>query len=112
MTDSYKRTPRNYYGNRLPHKDIKTFLPKILQTLEKKAFSTDKMILDSWQEIIGEKLSPMTEAVKFEEGILYIKVRSQVLYSLLVQHERAKLIKLYQKKFPHTPLKNIQFRMG
>jgi hypothetical protein len=112
MENSFKRTPRNYKGIDLPHKTIHNMIPFVLKKIEKKAFAQDSIIISSWKKIIGEKLSFMTQAVKFEEGILYVKVKSHTLYSLLVQHERVKLVQIYQKKFPHASVKNIHFSLG
>lgn len=112
MEKSLKRTPRNYRGASSPHKELKRILPQVLQGIEKKAFSNDQLIIDSWPLIIGEKLSRLTQAISFEQGVLQVVVKSHTLYSLLVQHERVKLIKLYQEKFPQSLVKNIYFKMG
>jgi hypothetical protein len=112
MNDSLKRCPRNYYGKEFPHKNIRSILPKIVDKIEKKACSKDKVIVDFWPKIVGEKLARLTKATSFEEGVLHVIVKSNTLYSLLVQHERKKLIKLYQEKFPHAFIKNIYFKMG
>ena len=65
------------------------------------------LILASWPEIIGSKLAPMTKAISFEAGILYIKVNISTLYSLLSQHERGRLLKCLRDRFPAVEFKNI-----
>lgn len=112
MENSSKRTARNHLGKNLPHKNVSEFLPFVLNKIEKKVFSSDKMVESLWKQVIGEKLFPMTKVLFFEEGVLHIGVKTHTLYSLLVQHERVKLIKLYQKKFPHANLKDIRFKIG
>lgn len=112
MKKSYKRTPRNYNGISSPHKEIKEILPSLLFQIEKSSFSSDHTILSAWPEIIGEKLSSFTEAVSFKEGVLFVKVKTQTLYSLLCQHEKERLLHVLQKKFPDAQIRKIVFRMG
>lgn len=112
MKDSLKRTPRNYSGKEFPFKDLRSVLPQIVDRIEKKACSKDQLIVDAWPAVVGEKLAEYTQATAFNEGMIHVTVKSSTLYSLLVQHERKKLTKLYQKKFPHAYIKNIYFQMG
>ena len=70
------------------------------------------LIVAAWPEILGEKLSPMAEAVAFADGVLQVKVKNATLYSLLVQHERIKLLGHLRRKFPKVEIRNIIFRIG
>ncbi len=54
----------------------------------------------------------MTEAISFEKGMLVVKVRNTALYSLLVQHEKPKLVAEMQRRCPEAGLKSIVFRVG
>jgi len=112
MEKSLKRTARNHIGKNRPHKDMSQVLPFVLTKIEKKVFSSDKMVESLWKQVIGEKIFPMTKVLFFEDGVLHVSVKTHTLYSLLVQHERVRLIKLYQKKFPHANLKDIRFKIG
>jgi hypothetical protein len=70
------------------------------------------LILAAWPAVIGERHAPMTQAVAFVGGVLTVRVRNSTLYSLLVQHERSRLLKALRTQFPQTAIHNIVFRMG
>lgn len=112
MAKKYKRTPRNYNGTQSPIKEIKKIVPFLMNSIDKKYTKQPKRILDMWPEIIGEKLAHMTEAEKFDDGVLTIKVKNSTLYSLLIQNEKERLLKVLQKKFSKEAIHNIVFRIG
>ncbi len=112
MTKKYKRTPRNYNGTESPIKDLKTIIPFFMNSIDRKYFKQPKRIIEMWPEIIGEKLAHMTQAVKFDEGVLTVIVKNSTLYSLLVQNEKERLLKVLQKKFSKEAIQNIVFRIG
>lgn len=87
-------------------------LPKLLEKLGKACQDKPDLILATWPQIIGEKLAPMTQAVSFSEGVLTVRIKNSTLYSLLVQHEKARLLKKLKEKFPAAAIRNIIFRMG
>ena len=67
-------------------------LPKILLNIEKKYRSNPSNVVESWPQIIGSKLAPMTKVVGFENGVLTVKVKSSTLFSLLNNYEKDKLL--------------------
>ncbi|MFI5334333.1 MAG: DUF721 domain-containing protein [Chlamydiales bacterium] len=93
-------------------KKLKDLLPGFLAAISKNYKERPDLILAVWPEVIGEKLAPMTEALSFHEGILTVKVKNSSLHSLLVQHERSKLLKRLREKFPSSEIRNINFRIG
>jgi hypothetical protein len=94
------------------NKQLKDLLPKVLQEIGALHRDRPDLILLAWPEIIGEKLAPMTKAVVFDKGILTVKVSNSTLYSLLSQHERARLLVCLKQRFPAIEIKNIHFRLG
>jgi uncharacterized secreted protein with C-terminal beta-propeller domain len=86
-------------------------LPNILSDIEKKYLNQPNKILDYWPEIVGDKISKLTKAYKFEKNTLYIKVRSSTLYSILSKYEKQKLLNLMQKKFSKQTISNIVFQI-
>jgi hypothetical protein len=94
------------------NKQIKDLLPKVLDQIGALHRDRPDLILLAWPEIIGAKLAPMTKPVTFEKGILTVKVSNSTLYSLLSQHERARLLQCLRQRFPAVEIKNIYFRMG
>jgi hypothetical protein len=94
------------------NKQLKDLLPKMLAQIGVLHRDRPDLIRAAWAEVIGEKLEPMTKAVAFEQGILTVKVANSTLYSLLVQHERVRLLECLRKKFPKAAIKNIHFRIG
>ena len=107
-----KRTPRHYDGTELTGKELSHLLPEWLKNVSSRFQDRPDLVLLAWPEIIGEKLASMTTAVSFVEGVLTVKVKNSSLYSLLVQHEKARLQDLLQKKFPSIQIRNIIFRLG
>jgi hypothetical protein len=103
------RTPRHFDGTERTGKILSEILPEQLKNIREKAGQGGDEIFSFWQEVIGDKIGPMTEAVSFVEGVLVVKVKSSTLYSLLCQHERPRLLKRLQKKFS---IRSLVFRIG
>ncbi len=103
------RTPRNYSGVQNPVKKMADLLPEILTDLGKKARDPREEVFRFWRELIGEKMAPLAEPTSFVDGVLTVKVKSSTLYSLLVTHERPRLLGRLQEKFS---IRNLIFRVG
>ncbi|MBM3191488.1 MAG: DUF721 domain-containing protein [Chlamydiae bacterium] len=106
------RVPRNYEGLQPTGKQIKDLLGSVLQQVEKCVQDRPDELIGAWPSMVGEKMASMTQAVSFVEGTFLVKVHNATLYSLLSQHERPRLLKQMQEKFPHLKVKKITFRMG
>ena len=104
-----QRTPRNFDGTKNPGKKIQDLLPEILSSIERSKGDDAPAVYRFWSTLLGEQMAPLTEPVSFKEGVLTVKVKSATLYSLLCQHEKARLLKRLQEKFS---VRNILFRIG
>jgi len=94
------------------NKHLKELLPQVLGQIGALHRDRPDLIVAAWPQIIGERLAPMTKAVSFEGGILFVKVETSTLYSLLTQHERGRLLRCLREKFPSVEVKNIRFQIG
>lgn len=94
------------------NKLLSQLLPKVLRKIGEEYQDRPDLILAAWPQIIGEKLAPMATAVAFSEGVLTVRVKNSTLYSLLVQHEKVRLLKSLREKFPSVAIRNIIFRIG
>jgi hypothetical protein len=103
------RTPRHYSGTQSPSKKLSDLLPDFVKELHKNREAPREEIFHFWQELIGEKMAPLTEVTSFFDGVLTVKVKSTTLYSLLQGHEKARLLAQLQKKFA---IRNLVFRVG
>ncbi len=112
MSRHTRRTPRGYDGSGLTAHHIRDLLPSLLHGIGESHQNRGDLILAAWPEIIGRQLSPMTQAIAFDDGFLTVKVKNSTLYSLLSQHEKPKILKSLRSKFPQTFIKNIIFRIG
>lgn len=112
MSEKKGRTPRNYSGLEPPGKQIRDLLPSILEGFEKRVVHSPDELLLAWPKLVGEKIAPMAQAVSCSSGTLVVKVANATLYSLLMQHEKERLLKQIQIQFPHLQIKKILFRMG
>ncbi len=104
-----KRTPRNYQGTENPVKKMGDLLPELLTEIGRKSKDPREEIFRFWMELMGEKMAPLTEPISFFDGVLTVKVKSSTLYSLLCQHEKPRLLKQLQEKFP---VRNLVLRVG
>ena len=107
-----KRTPKYYDGIMPTGKKIGDLLPEILSDLSGKFSDQPFLILEAWPEIVGERIGKMSRAVSFNEGILKVLVKNSTLLSLLVEHEKHRLIALFRERFPKIKFQNIFFKIG
>lgn len=112
MSQNHSRTPKYYDGTKATSHHIVDLLPRVLAKIGEVYQNRPDLILLIWPEIIGPKLSMMTQAVSFIDGILLVKVKNSTLHSLLSQYEKIRLLKLLRQKFPRAEIKNIHFRIG
>ncbi len=104
-----KRTPRNYSGTENPLKKASDLLPGMLSKLRCKASDSKEDLFRFWFDLIGERYAHLTEPASFFDGILTVKVKSSTLYSLLVAHEKLRLLQRLQEKFS---VRDLVFRVG
>jgi len=111
MMSTYRK-PKNYDGPGVTTRRISDLLTNALSKIGQSYQGRPDLLLSSWPDIIGSKFSSMTEAVSFQDGILYVKVKNSTLYSLLNQNDKPRLLNLLRKRFPQMSIKTIVFRMG
>lgn len=107
-----QRTAKNYDGQEPTGKVLSRMLPGFLQEISSLAQEQPELVVQAWPDLIGPKFAGMARAVEFFEGQLIVKVSNSSLYALLQQHEKPRLLKALQNKFPKTAIRNIVFRMG
>jgi hypothetical protein len=113
VSKQYSRTPYGYDGSQVTAHQLQDLLPQFLGKIGVKYQAQPKLILEAWPTIIGEKLQPMTQAVRFDEGILYVKVKTSTLLSILSnQQDKQKIIAAYKNLFPNVHIRNIMFKIG
>jgi hypothetical protein len=107
-----RRNPKNYDGTRVTTRYIADLLPQVLSSIDGVHQSRPDLILAAWPEVIGQKFAGMTEALSFIDGVLLVQVKNSTLYSLLNQHDKPRILRNLQMKFPSVKFKNIYFRRG
>ena len=107
-----KRIPRNYDGATPTGMQLKELLPGILSDLSAKLRDKPEQILDAWSEIVGKRIGKMSRAVSFEAGVLRVQVKNSTLNSLLIEHEKPRLVAAFRKRFPKVAFRDIFFRIG
>ncbi len=112
MKKSSQRTPKYYDGIALTNHSFAHLLGSQLQSIRHKINQRPDGVLMAWSEIVGEEISRHTKAHRFAEGVLTVLVNNATLYSLLRQHEKQRLLRQIQKKFPRTRIATIRFQMG
>lgn len=106
------RIPKSYDGTRITTRRIADLLPQVLSAIGEMHHDRPDLVLAAWPEVIGQKLASMTEALSFCDGVLIVKVKNATLLSLLNQHDRPRILRNLQMKFPSVYFKNIVFRRG
>jgi len=96
----------------LPHRHLKDLLPSFLGRVKNRYEERPDLVLKGWAEIIDPKWALETVASSFEKGVVVVNVKNGALYSRLVQHEGARLLKKLQEKFPNNGIKHLKFRIG
>jgi len=109
---SDERTPKHYDGSLSTSKRIGPLLAQLLQQLSCQGGAEEGRVLAAWPEVVGERVSPMTRALSYRSGVLRVSVSNSTLYSLLVEHEKPRLLALLKEKLPKINLQNIRFQMG
>ncbi len=109
---SIYRTRKNYDGTAPTGKFLTALLPSVLYKIDGSYQERSDLILDAWPQIVGKRLAPMTKAVKFVKGVLFVKVSNSTLLSLLTCHEKAKLLNALQEMFPSVTVRDIEFRIS
>lgn len=112
VRQSTQRTPKNYDGTALTSHTLNNILPRVLANIAEVNKDRPDLILAAWPDIIGPKLSSMTQAVCFIDGFLTVKVKNSTFYSFLNQHEKPRLLAILRQKFPKVEIKTILFKIG
>jgi hypothetical protein len=107
-----KRIPKNYSGTKPTARSLQQLIPEVLQSMSNTFKEGGQFIMEAWPEIVGEKLSPMTQATAFERGVLRVKVKNATLHSLLKEHEKSMLLSEVKKRFPTLIIRDIVFYIG
>lgn len=112
MISKTKRLPKNYDGMMPTSRQIKHLLPHVLTEICSKLEENPSQIATIWREIVGEQIARLTQVIQLDAGLLKVKVENSTLYSLLVEHEKHRLLKTLQKRLPKLKIQNILFRIG
>lgn len=111
MAQRIDRVPKNYQGQDPTGRQIKDLLVPILGQLSQCVEDNPQELLKAWPHLVGDKIASMTHAASLTNGVLLVKVGNATLYSLLVQHEKQRLLQRIREVFPHLKVKTLLFRM-
>lgn len=109
----YKRTPFGYDGPQPTSRKLSDLLSGVMQKLGPLYKSQPQVVLEAWPDIVGEKLALFTSATRFENGVLYVKVKNSTLLCLLNNPvDKQKIHEAVKASVPGIVLNNIVFRIG
>ena len=94
------------------NKSLKSLLSDFIVDIDTKYSNKPNKIIEYWPKVIGEKLSPMTKVIAFENKTLTVLVKSSTLHSILCGQEKIRLLNLMQKQFSRETIRNIIFKIG
>jgi hypothetical protein len=107
-----RRTSKDYNGVGLTSRRLSEMLPQALNHIGRHYSARPDLVIAAWPEVIGERLAPMAQAISFADGVLHVRVQNSTLYSLLVKHDKLRLLKNLRSRFPNMEIKNILFKIG
>lgn len=103
----------SYNGTKLTSQKLADLLPNVIAKVEAKYNGKPQVILEEWPKIVGPEIAPMTRAERFDDGVLYVKVKNSTLLSLLNSpHDKKRLIEALKNKLSGISIRNIVFRIG
>lgn len=111
MKNGFRRTPKNYEGTGLTTRRLGDLLPLALSQISSTYQVQPVVILQAWPEVIGERLSRMSSAVSFCNGVLIVKVKNSLCFELL-KRDSLKIYLAMVQKFPNAGIKKINFHMA
>ena len=92
---------------------LRDLMSKYMHSISVKCKQQPQLVLALWPKVIGEQFAPMTKAIRFDEGILYVTVSNSTLLSILSrQSDKVRLIKALQELVPGQHIRTINFRIG
>ncbi|MCI5052209.1 MAG: DUF721 domain-containing protein [Simkaniaceae bacterium] len=109
--DEIKRIPKNYDGKRPTGRLIGSLLPRVLKGIQKEVESEVQVVFDTWYEVVGKRLAPMTEAQAFTNGVVFVKVKNATLHSIFSANQKKRLIDEMHKKLPGVRINALVFRI-
>ena len=91
-------------------KPLQKLLTPFLKWVEGQRDKELDKVTDSWNQLLEPPYRERTKVEKFQDGLLFIKVSSATVHSILEMQEKKRLIGEMQKRHPRLGLKNIVFR--
>ncbi len=110
MTKKFSRIPKNYDGNQPTGRTIQGLLPSILEELEEKSLSQETQVFEAFSRALNPKMASLIIPVKFEEGALFVKVKTAAVLSVMKQYEEQRILFQIKKALPHVALTRIIYK--
>jgi hypothetical protein len=107
MTKKFSRIPKNYDGNQPTGRAIQGFLPQILEKLRQKKPSLEMAVFEAFNSALGSKMSSLATPLKFEEGTLFVKVKTSAMLSVMRQYEEVRVLSQIKKALPNVIIQRI-----
>ena len=83
MSKQYKRTPFGYDGSQVTTHRLPDLLPHVMHSVRDLFQQQPAVILEMWPAVVGPQLALFTSAWRFENNVLYVRVKNSTLLSLL-----------------------------
>lgn len=110
MVGQGKGSSPNYDATKVTTKHLKDVARYYLQRLEKKIALQPLSVLEAWGTVLEPPFAGMTQATKYDNGVVFISVSNSSLLSLLHRpDEKSRLLQALRAKVPTTPIKDIVF---
>lgn len=102
-----------YEGPKKTTKHVKELLSRYLYRLEKKMAEEPHTVIEAWGKVVDPSFRGMTRAERFDEGILYVRVKNSVVMSMLCGPvQKKQLLAKMQQVSSQSGIKDILFSIG
>ncbi|MFZ4673046.1 MAG: DUF721 domain-containing protein [Chlamydiia bacterium] len=112
MSHRIKRIPFGYDGPLPTGRTLQRLLPKIMAGIEETQEQHPNVVLEAFQQILGNELSKIATAKSFVDGVLFVVVKNSTFLSVLHMQEKGRILAQLREKCPRHRFNNIVFRVG
>lgn len=107
-----RRHPKHYNGPKKTTWFAADLAEGVVKQVTRLSEERPDLILAAWAAMMGKERESRIQAERFEKGILYVRVKNSMLFSLIREREKQQYLSELKRRFPKVHIDRIVFRMG
>lgn len=108
----YRRHPKHYDGPKQTIWFASDLASLVMKKVTQDSVQRPDLILAAWEQMMGSRYANRIQAERFIDGLLYVRVKNSMLFSLLGAREKEQFLNELRRRFPRTKIDKIIWRMG